>query len=620
MLFHITENIRDIKEFIRRDEVSEIIYPAEIPEVEKQYEFLKELIKDSNPEEISEYNTLLSGLLAILSSLNYRFADYEKSRNFVMEKLELDETENNVKGLARCYSIIGNLYLDFGDIPRSISMHLKRLDICRKLNDRKGIAISLTNLANTEMINKNYEKSLIYNLEAIETYKGFSTSDSKYAAMLGNLGQSYYYLKEYDKGLQYMIEALEIKKDNDDYSKSNIFTTVGCTYADSKRYDMAFEYFAKALESAKKFNDLSAELTTLLAIANTNMKLGNIDKAINILTAAIEEHSENSNELLFASHYFSLYECYKIKNDHKNSFKYFSDYMKLTEQIELQDSDRIISNLKNLHELENIRIYNKAKILRNEQLKSTLDKLEKVNLELNKTNKEKNELLSIIAHDLRNPVSNIKLLSEINFTGEQAAVNEPDVLQDTEIILTTCDDIINILNELVEPGTKANASRERSTSFDIIKLLNRSITLFNLISSNKKQSIKLISRDEELYIKSDYRSVYQIIDNLLSNSIKFSPDESQIEINVHRERNCIILKFKDNAGGFTEEQITKYFGNNEVNIDLFRDSDKGGFGLSVVNKLIRNISGNMTCSVITENGFKGSIIEITIPDNTVSIL
>lgn len=616
MLLYIAENIREIKKYILRDENSEVLYPNEIPDLLSRYEFLKALLKDSNPSDITQYNQLLSDILGILASSYYKSSDFDKCRDFAMEKMELDEFLNNTKGLARCYSIIGNLYLNFGDIPRAISMHLKRLDICRKLEDKKGIAISLTNLGNCEMINENYPAALKYNIEAVDVYRSINTKDSKFASMLGNLGQSYYYLKDYDNALSYLHQSIDIKKDHDDFSKSNSLAMIGCAYVDNKKYDKGFEYFAKSLESSRKLGDKTSELTTLLALANTNLKLGNVDKAIDTLNKALKDNEDHSEDMNYSALYASLYECYKIKKDFKNAFLNFNKYIKITEKIELQSSERIISNLKNLHELENIRIYNKAKSLRNDQLKMTLEKLEKVNNELSLANTEKNEMLSVIAHDLRNPVSNIKLISQLSSDGDcNIEVSE---LQGIDLITASCEDILNILNDLVDPGSKDSGANVKYTSFDIVKLLKRAIVLFNLNASSKKLNIKLITLDDELFLKSDYRSVYQIIDNLLSNSIKFSPNNSVIEIKVQRSRNNIILSFKDNAGGFTEEEMSKYFSGETI--PFSSNSESEGFGLSIVTKLISNIRGKITCRNLSDNEVKGSEINIVIPDNTISIL
>ncbi|CAN5603327.1 hypothetical protein BH10BAC5_BH10BAC5_29040 [soil metagenome] len=620
MLLFLTENIKAIKEYIRRDEESEVIYPAEIPEIEKKYEFLKELLKSAAGNDVHEFISLLSGILGVLSSKNYKTANYEKCREFVMEKMEIDESNNNIKGLSRCYSIVGNLYLDFGDIPRSLNMHLKRLDISRKLNDKNGIAISLTNIANAEMINMNYDESLKYNKLAIEAYKEISVNDSKYASLLGNLGQSYYFINEYDKALEYFLQAIEIKKNDDDYSKSSILNMIGGVYADNKKYDLAFEYFNKALESSRKLNDRNTELNILLAIANTYERLGNPDKGIEIILKTIEDNSELSNELIFSAHYYSLYEFYKQKGDNEKAFKSFREFIKLDEKIELQSAERVISNLKNLHELENIKIHNRAKELRNEQLKNTLFKLEKVNEELSKTNLEKNELLSVIAHDLRNPVSNIKLLADIHSNDTEIKEIELDVMTDTELISATCEDVINILNELVEPETKKLPDDKKYGSFDIIKLLNRSIFLFKLNTATKKLQIKLNSFDTELLIKSDYRSVYQIIDNILSNSIKFSPSGSLIDLRVQRVNDQIILNFKDQAGGFSDSDIEKYFKSEPGRLIAYKDPDSERFGLSIVQKLLEKIRGKVSCRNYEENGIRGSIIEVMIPDHTISIL
>lgn len=222
---------------------------------------------------------------------------------------------------------------------------------------------------------------------------------------------------------------------------------------------------------------------------------------------------------------------------------------------------------------------------------------------------QQNQVLSIAAHDLKNPLTTLTVWAEL----ARNAKNDPEQV---ELILdrikASGEKMNRLINELLESGRKeAGKIQLRFNNINLAALV-RSVVKTNEVLANKKNiKLQLYIMDEPL-VKGDEDRLTEIADNLINNSIKYSPPGKKITINVREENGYSILEVKDEGQGLTEEDIKNLF---QRFVRLSAQPTGGetstGLGLSIVKSLVEAHYGEIN---VTSDGLdKGATFIVKLP-------
>ena len=194
---------------------------------------------------------------------------------------------------------------------------------------------------------------------------------------------------------------------------------------------------------------------------------------------------------------------------------------------------------------------------RTKELELAYDRLQEFNYELEDVNKSKDKLISIISHDLRNPLSAIVSSSEILMKGPEK-LNKEETATFTKIINYSSIKIANQLNELVEWSKQ----KIRKSNFNALNLHEFTDFSLELIEANAKQKDIEINNniDKNLKVKADPLFLRSIFQNLIGNSIKYTPKGGSITISaLKKSKSSIEISIKDTGTGMSEEVKNKLF-------------------------------------------------------------
>ncbi len=239
--------------------------------------------------------------------------------------------------------------------------------------------------------------------------------------------------------------------------------------------------------------------------------------------------------------------------------------------------------------------------------KNQLDVIINQKLELEKINVNKNKLISIITHDIRNPINNLnqilKLDESKNLSNEELNYILDNIRKE---FVTQFESIEYLLKWAQNQLTEINAKIERvevdQLIMNLIKELNYSITKKNIHLS--------ISTCGEDTISIDKTHLLIILRNLLNNSIKFTNENGSINIITSREQNKYNIDIEDNGIGFPNG-VNDEFTVLEVSTQQIGTfSEKGnGLGLIICNELA---SKNNSKLLYKNNKNDGSVVRIEI--------
>lgn len=235
------------------------------------------------------------------------------------------------------------------------------------------------------------------------------------------------------------------------------------------------------------------------------------------------------------------------------------------------------------------------------------DELRKSNEQLRILDMEKNELLGMVSHDLKNPISAIIMSSEMmrdEMLGEFPMTYKVIVNDQLQTARRMEQILLNLLqvNALEDGRIVVNFQ-----VFDPVSILQSIAEDYSIRASSKKITLHYQSTSSAL-VNADEALLYQVFDNLLSNAIKYSPLEKRVWILASVEPveglgQCFVVRFKDEGHGILPEEMPRLFGKfARLSTQPTGNESSTGLGLSIVKKLVESMKGRVWCESEYGNG------------------
>ena len=225
------------------------------------------------------------------------------------------------------------------------------------------------------------------------------------------------------------------------------------------------------------------------------------------------------------------------------------------------------------------------------------------NKEIEKANNFKNQVLGTVAHDLRNPIAAVESLAMM--------MEMEDIDEDTQENLTmmrdSCVKARTIIDDLLEAARNENTNAFDTTRTELNKCLQDIVNTWKIQQSN----VVFVSDAKAVYAMINQEKFPRVIDNLISNALKFSKETDNVEVHLTRQKNDIVIAVKDQGLGIPKDMIPKLFERfSGAGRTGLRGEQSTGIGLSIAKEILESHGG--TIAVESEEG-KGSTFTITLP-------
>ncbi|MGV3685546.1 MAG: hybrid sensor histidine kinase/response regulator [Daejeonella sp.] len=248
-----------------------------------------------------------------------------------------------------------------------------------------------------------------------------------------------------------------------------------------------------------------------------------------------------------------------------------------------------------------------------DRVKERTKELENLNHELKDLNLSKDKFLSVISHDLRNPLT--ALLASSDRLKKTNNENSTETQHLATIIHRTSNKILEQLNELVN---WAKNQREK-TSFNPVSIQLRTgidVSLEILkTNSNQKDIVLENNIRENVFVKADVFMLRSIIQNLVMNAIKYSPQGGIVSVSANYINSMVEICVQDTGVGMTPEVQQNLFKNiSPVSVAGTANETGSGLGLLLVRDFVTQHGG--TISIDSEPG-KGTCFKFTVPADDV---
>jgi len=227
---------------------------------------------------------------------------------------------------------------------------------------------------------------------------------------------------------------------------------------------------------------------------------------------------------------------------------------------------------------------------------------------LEERNTEKDRILKVVAHDLRTPVASISMLTDLML--EEG--NEADKKEMLLLTKAASENSLALIAEILEATMITANAHLFKEKVGINSLIAESIELLRLKAKQKEQQIIVQLLADEKLVLLNKEKIKRVINNLITNAIKFSNYGSVINVKATAKDNTVRIAIKDEGIGIPDNMKSKVF---DVFTDARKEGTSGekpfGLGLSICRQIIEAHEGNIW---FKSNLGKGSTFYIELKD------
>jgi signal transduction histidine kinase len=541
-----------------------------------------------------------------------KMAWYDKSLDYLLQAQQLFGEVGDTNMQARGLMNVGIVHDYLSNFPMALSYYQKALDYFTRTSNANGIADCKQNVAIVLAKQRKYEKACENLVAAAEIYKKAGNESNLGAAYI-NLGLTYKKMGNHELAIEYLNKALAIwEKAKNPYFICFYHMNMGEIMLDLKKNDQAFVHLNQAEAIAQKLGltDLLSKVYEFLAdynAAERNYPLAYsyLDKSKNMNDSILNaETTEKVNQVQYH------YEIARREADNGQLVQ-----QNLDKELQLSKQNQtlyILSGILFLIVVLTMFFVNQYRIKQraNRQLEAQNDLIESQKNELVMLNASKDKFLSILAHDIKNPLSGIFGISELLLSDyDKLTENNKKVL--TQDLHTLTANLFEIINTLLTWSMAQNGLIAcKPSAFSIAELCQKSAN--NLQAVAKQKNIVLaIDADGSLEVMADENMVLSVLYNLISNAIKYSYRGTKIRIESRTVNGLAEIRVIDTGLGLSPESQAKLFQYDQHFLCKGTAGESGtGLGLILCKDFVEKNGGTIRVDSVKD---KGSTFTFTLP-------
>jgi signal transduction histidine kinase len=223
--------------------------------------------------------------------------------------------------------------------------------------------------------------------------------------------------------------------------------------------------------------------------------------------------------------------------------------------------------------------------------------------------REKNEFLGVVVHDLKNPLSAIEGLANlIRMSLETNDINIHEALEYTALIETSSHQMFELITNLLDVNAIESGKFNMDMRFvNILPILEKVINQYQVSAKEKNIVLELQTIEYDLTAYVDANMLQQIVDNLISNAVKYSPQDKKVYIRAIQLNHYIRCEVQDEGPGLSVEEQQRLFHKfARLSPQPTANEHSTGLGLFIAKKLLDMMSGNISCD--TQQGVGSTFI------------
>lgn len=605
----------------------------------------------------------LSKPLSFIGLAKANMGDYKSALDYHNRSIEIAFLQNDTFQLAHSYNNAGRVYLDEGDLARAYNNFIRAKDIFEDLHDKSGLAYVHRSMADLYKAKKDYGQAVENSRLALALRKELGDPRAIASAYM-ELGLVFEEMDSTPWALQQFASADSIGVlSNDKITRAELRIGIAEILFEEKKLKESANLVKEVLPLIFENTNQKIFLRANLLTARIDLEMKNRDKALATLNKVFESAEKTGNLRFQREAALLLSAIYSERKDSEPAKRYSDLYQILGEKIQNADLNKEIEKLQfqlliekaereneilrvrqvndesliAFQRLQNIVLIvvvvlvlviallfrslslkrrktnkkleeqNQHIMLQGEEISKQNEILTRRNRELDEINHEKDTLMNIVAHDLKSPFNRIVGLANILEMEGNLNANQQEYVR---LLKDSTRGGLDLIADLLDVHAWQEMSKDpQSVVFDFDKWFLERVSAFYPVAEMKGSVIKVESTVGcKIVSEPDYLG--RIMDNLISNAIKFSPRNSEVVISASRSNGDLELTVKDKAPGFSDEdQKFLYQKFKKLSARPTAGESSNGLGLAIVKTLVERLGG----SIDLKSSAKGSVFSIRVP-------
>ena len=604
-----------------------------------------------------------------LAGLSYKYLTSEpsKAKQLAEEAVVLARKLKFGRGEMMALNNLSEYHFRQSNYAKSIEYSTLILKLAGKRGDSLALADAYRLLGNTNTFGlKQYDQALIYHLKALKIFK-LRNEQLKIAAEYGSITWIYAITNQnIEKAHREADEGVAIAKalKNDQILSYN-YNSKGLLFFKQNQFDSALANLQKSNEAGARANDLAVISYNKSIIGNIYLRQHKYDAAIKVFDQSVIEGERLNLREVLKDAYEGLSKGYEGKRQFDKAFKFNVMYHALKDSllnwettqktlmiqrgyeeerkgsiiVQLEKENELVEKEKNIYVIlfasgfailvtiiivifrtnrqrrmtnrllqdknDEIKTQNEELLQSREEISAQRDVVAEQNKRLQEVNDTKDKLFSIIGHDLRGPIATLRSL---------LGLVERDVVSADELKTLTpkINQNVGKLHEMLE--NLLQWSRAQMTGFiskpvtnNVHLVADNILNFFNETAAEKR--IQLTNdAPGHLEVFADENHLKLILRNLISNSIKFTPEGGSVTVLAKRMNEFVEIVIKDSGVGISSDGITKLFERNAHFTSHGTQGEKGtGLGLVLCREMAEANGGRISVSSVIGSGSSFSV-------------
>ncbi len=227
---------------------------------------------------------------------------------------------------------------------------------------------------------------------------------------------------------------------------------------------------------------------------------------------------------------------------------------------------------------------------------------------LNRQNESKTKFLGVASHDLRNPLVSIRGISQY-LQSEQFGTLTEGQKELVGTITQASEFMLNLVEDLLDVSMFETGQIRISPKYESLQGLVEMATTLHSASASKKQiQIDFIPKTDNSLVNIDRKLISRVIDNLITNALKFSPSETKVQLILDSDDKEVWLAIEDEGPGIPEDEFDKLFKEfGRTSNQPTGGESSSGIGLYISKRIIKEHGGDITVENRPEGGARFTI-------------
>lgn len=543
-------------------------------------------------------NAIITNLINIGSIYQSRGDSRNAIRSY-NEALDIKKKSGSPVEIAVMYNYLASLYLSLGDLPKAEEYTELSIQLLSHSDNKRLLARNYKRLSEIQEKQEQYDKAL--------------ANYQVYSALNDSLLYQEQVQHESERLKQYTVETTEkeAKLSQIDHEMQALVLRNEKESAERERQQIALLLKEKELQNVSLQKE---QLEQARAVQQLQLQQGKIEK------------EKQQQEILLLEQRRDL-QTAEIERSELQAIERQKEIAFKNTELALQESrlervgiqqQLLMYTVISFSVIILIVVYsywtkqkdNKKLRIQYAEINQQKEQIESINKSLVELNEEKNDLISIVAHDLKSPLNQISgMLEIIKLTSKNQPADQTEYTGKIE-------QSINRLKKMVTKILDVSAIESKTLNITLEKvnlpaLLEDIVSRFSEMAAKKDITVVKEINQHVPIITSDSNYVSEVFENLLSNAVKYSPLGTHVTIRLQQHASFIRIEFIDQGQGISEKDMKNLFGKyRKLSARPTAGEDSTGLGLSIVKKYVLALNGHVWCE--SEEG-KGANFIVELP-------